>query len=161
MRIPYWGKTIQMTPNCIYNVRLWTWKSDDISRIVLMCGSWASIISRSGTKQDYSKNDKNNSCHSIYSFYRYLHWKRLNSTCLTWHESYFASSFVFFQLTIIENSIDWKNMLPDIRVHYTFEKIWIWNKINHFCTGSMWTKLSTSPKSPTQKSFQWENSTIF
>ena len=106
------------------------------------------------------ENDKNNSCHSIYfSTDTFIGKGWTHAATLTWHESYFASSFVFFQLTIIQNSIDWKNMLPDIRVHYTFEKIWIWNKINHFCMGSM--SISASTKSPTQKSFKWEHSTIF
>ena len=110
-------RTIQIIPYCIYNVRI------------------------------FSENDKNNSCHSIYFFFRYLHWNRLNScsmthtAALTWYERYFASSFVFIQLTIIKNSIDRKNMLSDIWIHYTFEKVWTWNNVNHFCTGSMSIKL--------------------
>ena len=51
---------------------------------------------------------------------------------LTWNKSNFASSFILFQLVIIQNFIVRKHMLPDVLIHHRFEKVWIRNKINHF-----------------------------
>ena len=63
--------------------------------------------------------------------YSYIEKYWTHNISLTWHERNFTSLSIFIQLIIVQHSIVWKDMLSDIIIHYTFEKVWIRYEVNH------------------------------